>query len=78
MASALQHPLLDAVKARLGVKTDGELARRLGRDKSKISYIRTGRYPLGGDLRIQIFEMTGITFSEMRAMLREKQPEYVK
>lgn len=64
--------LLDCLLARLRLKEDAQLARKLRIDKRLIGRIRDHRLPISGSMLLLIQEATGISVSELRLMLQDR------
>lgn len=69
---ATYHPLMDAVRKHLNVKTDAELSARLGFHDSAVTFIRNGYRAVSDEMLISIHEETGFTFAHMRELLARK------
>lgn len=64
--------LLDWTKIRLGLRTDLELAMRLGVHKVAISQIRSRTIPLGAALLLSIHEESGLPTRELRKLMGDR------
>ena len=64
--------LLDSLLARMRLKEDAELARMLKMDKRLIGKIRDRRLQISGSMLMLMQEATGISISELRAMLKDR------
>lgn len=59
-----ENPLLDKVKESLGIKTDTDLAKKLGYERAKIAKMRMGH--IGSDrFIVRAYLLTGISIEDL-------------
>ncbi len=68
--------LLDAVMIRMGLTSDGALARFLKVAQPVIRGIRHGRLPVAASLLMWMHEATGMSIAELRALLGDRRMKY--
>lgn len=66
------NKLLNALIARLGLRSDGALSHQLKVARGVISDIRSGRRQIGGSMLLWMHEATGISVEELRALLGDR------
>jgi transcriptional regulator with XRE-family HTH domain len=73
-AYAVYNPnrLLDTLIERMGLTSDGALSRRLKVAKTVIWNIRHGRLPVCASMLLWMHEATGISISELRALMGDR------
>jgi hypothetical protein len=73
-AHAAYNPnrLLDTLIERMGLANDGALSRRLRVAKTVIWNIRHGRLPVCASMLLWMHEATGISISELRALMGDR------
>jgi hypothetical protein len=64
--------LLDTLLARMDLKEDVELARKLRMNERLLSRIRDRRLQISGSMLMLMQEATGISIGELRVMLRDR------
>jgi transcriptional regulator with XRE-family HTH domain len=64
--------LPDFVIARLDLKNDAALARKLGITPPALSRIRHGKFPIGATLLIAMHEETGMKVRELRSLMGDE------
>jgi hypothetical protein len=64
--------LLDTLLARMDLKEDIELARKLKMNERLLSKIRDRRLQISGSMLMLMQEATGISIGELRVMLRDR------
>lgn len=75
MQNLLTHPtydpneFLDAMKARLDMSTDKQLANFLGICRVNFSHIRHKRRPISSAVLVVLHEATGLPVRELRALM---------
>lgn len=68
--------LLDFLLGKLGVKNDAALARELEVAPPVLSKIRHNRLPVGATLLIAMHELTGMTISQLRAVMGDRRKKF--
>lgn len=66
------NQLLNTVRARLGLASDGALSRKLKVARDVIGDIRAGRLQVCGSMLIWINEATGISIDELRRLMGDR------
>jgi hypothetical protein len=69
-------PLLDHLRARLGLRSDSALAGALRVAPPVISKIRHHRLPVGASLLIRMHEETGMEIKELRALMGDRRKHF--
>lgn len=70
------NQLLNALRDRLGLSSDGALSRRLRVAKTVIEKIRCGQLPIGASMLMWMHEATGISIDELRVLLGDRRAKY--
>lgn len=68
----MNHHLLDAIKARQGLKRDADLCRLLGMAPPYLSKMRAGRVACGPAVIINVHEETGMPIAEIKELLAQQ------
>jgi hypothetical protein len=68
--------LIDALIRHLGLTGDGALSRKLKVTKSVIKNIRDGQIPVGASMLMWMHEATGISITELRALMGDRRSKY--
>lgn len=68
--------LLDEMHARLNVKNDAALSRKLGVQPPVISKVRHLRSPLSSALLIRMHELSGIPVRDMQSIMGDRRAKY--
>ena len=63
------NQLLDAVIAKMGLKSDAALSRVLGVAPPVISKLRHGSFPIGATVLLRMHEESGISIKELKSYL---------
>lgn len=70
------NTLLDAMQLILGCRNDAALSRKLGMSPPQISKMRHGTLAVGASFLVRVHEETGLTTSEVRAMMGDLRPKF--
>lgn len=70
MGTKHEHPLLDFLKRENDIKSDHELSKALGINRTYLSKIRHGR-PLSAKMKILIHKSTGMSIEDIEGFLGE-------
>ncbi|HYD61104.1 MAG TPA: hypothetical protein VEC35_12145 [Noviherbaspirillum sp.] len=66
------NQLLNALIAKLGLKSDGALSRKLKVARDVIGDIRNGRQHICGSMLLWMHEATGISIEELRRLMGDR------
>ena len=68
--------LVDALRARLGIKRDADLAKFFDLGKSQVSRMRTRRENVGASFLVRFSEATGWSTAQMRVLMADRRRRF--
>jgi ribosome-binding protein aMBF1 (putative translation factor) len=72
--AAVQRPILDLLRAELGLTSDRQLAHRINEEVTVMSRMSTGRAPLGAATALRVLDTGVLTLQQLRDALGPQHP----